>query len=87
MLDKCIFIDTNVLIYAFADTEKNATKKAQVIKLLQQKPYISTQILNESSNVLRRKFNQNYQEIQGNLEFILKITRFIDVNRNTVRNA
>ena len=61
MSDK-IFIDTNILVYFYTKTEK--AKLNILEKLLSNADLvISTQVLNELSNVLFKKFNCTTEEI------------------------
>ncbi len=61
MSDK-FFIDTNILVYFYTKTEK--TKLNILEKLLNQADLVvSTQVLNELSNVLLKKFNLSADEI------------------------
>ena len=54
--DRKIFLDTNVLIYAYSDTE--AKKKALVLPLLEEEVVcISTQVVNEFVWVMNKKFS------------------------------
>jgi len=73
MPDNRFFIDSNILIYAFAREGDLSHKKQMAVSLLGQRPMLSTQIINECSNVFRRKFNWTYPEIRETFEFILKI--------------
>jgi len=51
-----IFLDTNVLIYAYSDTELE--KKAMVLPLLEDEMVcLSTQVVNEFVWVMNKKFN------------------------------
>jgi len=61
MNDK-IFFDTNVLVYCYTETEPN--KKA-VAQGLAQSPdaWVSTQVLQELSNTLHKKFGKTWAEI------------------------
>jgi len=59
------FIDTNIWLYAFSDSQdKRKTQQAKT--LIQQTPQIalSTQVINEVSLNLRRKFQANEQDIR-----------------------
>ena len=61
-----IFVDTNVLIYAYSDTELE--KKKKVLSLLTTESVaISTQVVNEFIWVMNRKFNVDF----GSLKFII----------------
>ncbi len=57
------FIDSNVLIYTYSEDEP---EKAAIALRCAQEPdaWISTQVLNEVSNVLRRKHKQTYPAIR-----------------------
>jgi predicted nucleic acid-binding protein len=54
------FLDSNVLIYAFTTDDRAATAQA----LLQTRPAISVQGLNEFANVARRKLGMDWKEIR-----------------------
>lgn len=54
------FLDSNVLVYAFTTDERAATAQA----LLQDRPVISVQGLNEFANVARRKLGMGWEEIR-----------------------
>jgi len=53
------FLDSNVLIYAFTTDGRAAVAQA----LLQTRPVISVQVLNEFANVARRKLGMDWQEV------------------------
>ena len=57
MKDK-IFIDTNILLYAYS-TEKNKQEIAQNIINTNNNIYISKQVINETINILIKKFKLN----------------------------
>jgi predicted nucleic acid-binding protein len=61
------FLDTNVLIYAFSDDPRNL--KAQ--ELLGKGSVIGVQVLNEFTNVARRKLGMTWEELREALSFIL----------------
>ncbi len=68
--EKTIFIDTNVLIYAYSsdEVEKNETVSRLIAE--QQKIVISTQVINEFLNVMRKKRAvpiEDLQEVGGEL--------------------
>jgi predicted nucleic acid-binding protein len=54
------FLDSNVLVYAFTTDERAGVAQA----LLQSRPAISVQGLNEFANVARRKLGMDWQEIR-----------------------
>ena len=53
------FVDTNILIYAFSD---DAVKAGRVEDLLAAGGTISVQVLNEMTNVMRRKLGMSWDE-------------------------
>ncbi|NOS57233.1 MAG: PIN domain-containing protein [Cyclobacteriaceae bacterium] len=57
-----IFLDTNILVYAYSDTELQ--KQTIARKLVSENiSFISTQVLQELSNTLSRKFKKSWLEI------------------------
>jgi predicted nucleic acid-binding protein len=79
-----VFLDSNVLIYLYSEDE---SEKADLAQQCAQEPdaWISTQVLNEVSNVLRRKQQQAYpdilkviQELQGNFQVTTVTTQTIE---------
>ena len=61
------FIDTNIIIYAHTDIEPEKQKTAQAI--IREKPtVISTQVLQETANILSKKFKHSWQNISIVLE-------------------
>ena len=76
-----VFIDTNVLVYLYSEDEP---EKAQAALRCAQTPdsWISTQVLNEISNVLRRKQKQSYPVI---LEVISELRANFNVSTVTAQ--
>ena len=67
MKNSHIYIDTNILVYAYSDTEPE--KKIRVVSLLEmEKICMSTQVINEFIWVMSRKFNVEIEQ----LRFIMK---------------
>ena len=54
------FLDSNVLVYAFTMDGRAAVAQA----LLQTRPIVSVQVLNEFANVARRKLGMDWQEVR-----------------------
>ncbi|QKZ12191.1 PIN domain-containing protein [Spirosoma sp. KUDC1026] len=80
------FVDTNVLIYCYAVTEPDKQRKAWQA-VASEGRQISTQVLQEIANTLRRKFKKDWLEIDTTLQEI--VNQFI-VHKNTestVRDA
>ncbi len=61
MNGKSVFVDSNIILYAYStDVRKKTVSK----KILRIQPMISTQVLNEVSNVALRKLKLTYQEVR-----------------------
>jgi len=77
MKDK-IFVDTNIIIYAYSKTELIKNKIANEI-IFSTKCIISTQVINEISNVLLKKFKLQINEVEDvlfELSNIFEIVNF-----------
>lgn len=90
MPDKA-FYDTNLWIYRFLDSSiKQDKEKKKVVELyLISHPYIviSTQILNELSNVLLKKYKIDEDNVKVFLKSLLEISYLQTVNEKTVFKA
>ena len=85
-----IFFDTNVLVYCYTETEPN--KKSVAVEFAQSlDAWISTQVLQELSNTLRRKFGKEWTEVVGTLEEVCQnfevFTNLPDTLRDAIRIA
>jgi predicted nucleic acid-binding protein len=58
------FIDTNILIYCYTDDEPVKQQKALDI-VNNQDTFISTQVLTELSNTLKKKFKLDWQKVKN----------------------
>lgn len=58
------FFDTNVLVYLYSDDEP--TKQQQALTQVEnaENRWVSTQVINELSNTLRKKFKLDYADIE-----------------------
>jgi predicted nucleic acid-binding protein len=66
MPDKKTFLDTNVIMYAYSNSEEaKQTVARKIIK--ENHTVISTQVLQELSNILRRKYNLDYPSVKATL--------------------
>jgi len=78
MLAERIFLDSNVMIYAYF---KQDEKKQRISKrLISQNAIISTQVLQELTNTLHRKMGVDYNIVRSILQECLKNC---DLNTNT----
>lgn len=65
------FIDTNIVIYAFAESSgPDAAKIECARQLLLSAPVISVQVLNEFANVARKKLGWNWHSIRAALNVV-----------------
>ena len=85
MKDK-IFIDTNILLYAYS-TEKNKQKIAQSIINTNNNIYISKQVINETINILIKKFKLNIKDIINVVKELEKEFIILDFDIQTQLNA
>ncbi len=84
MSDNCRFADTNVLIYT---VDCDSRKKPIAIQLLLKKPIISIQVVNECTNVLRKKFQLDYTRIAEIMDNYLKTVTVVPITIQTVTLA
>jgi len=68
------FVDSNVLLYLLS---KDDAKADRAEALLQRKPVISVQVLNEVTNVCRRKLGMDWQEIERFLELARSFCKIV----------
>lgn len=83
MKDK-IYIDTNVVLYLF---DKDQSKKKTALKLLDEKPVISTQVLNETINNFIKKFGFNNDTCISEIKFIIEKSRLKLITPETIEEA
>jgi predicted nucleic acid-binding protein len=81
-----VFLDSNVLLYLYSEDEP---EKAALALQCAQEPdaWISTQVLNEISNVLRRKQQQAYPDILNVLHELQSNFQVITVTTHTIEQA
>lgn len=81
------FFDTNSLVYLYSEDELE--KKAQIVTQIKkiENRWISTQVLNELSNTLRRKFKLEYSDIANVIAEIRANFEIITVQIETIELA
>jgi predicted nucleic acid-binding protein len=73
------FLDTNVLVYCYTETEPE--KQAVAVALAEQSDtWVSTQVLQELSNTLRRKFKISWPNIDATLQ---EVSQNLSLHKNT----
>ncbi|CCI21521.1 conserved hypothetical protein [Microcystis aeruginosa PCC 9809] len=85
MPDK-VFIDTNVLIYGYSEDEPDKRQRA-IDCVRSGEAWISTQVLNETINVLKRKFSLSYSQIRDAVQEVSKGFPIVFVSVNTIEMA
>ena len=78
------FLDRNVLLYLAWNDEKRI---AIVEALLRGTPFVSAQVLNEITSVLRRKRNLEWAAISGFIDDILPVVSVLPIRQETNRSA
>ena len=85
MRDKA-FIDTNILIYLYSEDEpRKASVSLQVINNYD--CVISTQVLNEFSNVCIKKLNKTIEEIKLAIDEIVNGFSLVNIDKETITVA
>jgi predicted nucleic acid-binding protein len=85
MKDKA-FIDSNILIYAYSDTEKEKQELAREL-ISGNNSHISTQVIQELADTLNRRFKKPYVEIKNALEESCRNNDLHTNTQNTVLQA
>jgi len=75
-----VFIDSNVVIYAYSNSEKS---KQQVARKIIKENYtvVSTQVLQELSNTLKRKYALDYSSVKETLQECVYSNNEVHTNR------
>lgn len=65
-MNDSFFIDTNILVYCY--TEDETTNKRKALGIVNHSDaFISTQVLTELANTLKRKFKLDWQVVENSL--------------------
>lgn len=79
-----IFADTNLFVYAEAESSDKSTTAIAVIEQL---PVISTQVVNELVSVLTRKYRFQLHEAHEIAASLLDLCEVMPVGEETIRKA
>jgi len=79
-----IFIDSNIILYLM---DSNVHKRSTAQKLLQQTPFINSQVLTEVANVCRRRFNYSKEQILLLWNDLINDCDFIDTSKVTFQKS
>lgn len=80
------FFDTNTIIYLYSEDEPDKQSVAKAL-LKKSQPIISTQVLGELANVLRKKFKCEYTEIATIIAQVRGISQVASITSDTIMNA
>lgn len=80
------FLDTNILIYIYSKDESEKRNQAQRFSK-QADVWISTQVLNELSNVLHKKFSVPYLKILNVMDELEAAFQVTTVTTTVIRQA
>jgi predicted nucleic acid-binding protein len=82
-----VFFDTNLVVYLYSEDEPE--KQSQALSLLNatNNRWISTQVLNELSNTLRRKFKLDYADIRRVVAEVCANFQVFTVQIETIERA
>jgi len=80
------FFDTNIVVYLYSQDEP---EKQSIAKNLfkNNQPIISTQVLGEFANVLRRKFKLEYTNIVVAITQITKVSQVVTITHDNIISA
>jgi len=78
------FIDTNIILYALGD---DVRKMAVGADLINSSPFISMQVINESTHALMRKRKMPLVEIERLLEEIIRVVHLLEIGMREIRLA
>jgi len=80
------FLDTNIIIYAYSEDEIEKANIANKI-INEYQCFISTQVVNEVSNVFFKKFNLSSQEVLSVVEELERFLTIIQFDIDTIKYA
>ena len=78
------FLDSNIVLYALGDDDE---KCRVATALIEASPWISTQVINECSHVLRRKLRWSPSKVAEHLSAIVRLVQLADVGISEIRFA
>ncbi|MDD2721804.1 MAG: PIN domain-containing protein [Gallionella sp.] len=79
-----VFLDSNIVLYALGDDE---AKRIRASELLAALPTVSTQVINECSHVLRRKYKLSVHETAAEMENVIDLVQMVGVGLPEIRIA
>jgi predicted nucleic acid-binding protein len=80
------FLDTNILLYLYSEDEPDKQAVARTLTI-GDRPWISTQVLCEMANVLRRKFGLEYSNVAAAIEEVRSACEVATITVETIARA
>lgn len=80
------FFDSNIIVYLYSEDEPDKQSIAKAL-LKKSQPIISTQVLSELANVLRKKFKCEYTEIAAVIAQVRVACQVATITPDTIENA
>ncbi len=80
------FLDTNIIIYGYSQDEPDKQHRARKCAQANES-WISTQVLNETVNTLKRKFSLDYHQIGAVVDELSQQYQLAIVSLDTIRKA
>ena len=86
MKDRKCFLDTNILLYCYAQNE--LVKRPIALEVASNvHTFISTQVVEETCNILRKKLKLSWQEIEWVVDEIEANNEIVQVQISTIRKG
>lgn len=80
------FLDTNIIIYGYSQDEPDKQQRARECAQSHES-WISTQVLNETINTLKRKFLLDYRQIGAVVDELSQQSQLAIVSLDTIHKA
>lgn len=85
-MDNNVFVDTNILLYAYSDTE--IERKETALSLLEgKKVCFSTQVINEFIWIMNKKFNVDMNSLKLISEGIFEMYKVVLIDKTSITTA
>lgn len=78
------FLDSNIVLYALGDDDERCRVATALIEA---SPWISTQVINKCTHVLRRKLRWSPAKVAEHLSAIVRLVQMADVGISEIRSA
>jgi len=82
-----IFFDTNIILYSYSEDEPQKREIANKLIFSQNEVLISTQVINETVNILYKKFKIDTKNIIKVIEEVEDIFKIVNFSINTQKYA